>query len=628
MRAHAFVTLAKELRETLRDRRTLAVMVLFPLVVYPLLSLLLGQVLFSREQQKEARASHVAIVGAGATADDLRKRVRDLPKLFTLTEAGNAHDVRTGRLDAVVLTEAGRQAEVIFDATRDESRAASDRLSEVMATALPAGCAPIQVKRQDLASKAQLGSYLLAKALPLAVVLMVLLGAFYPAIDVTAGERERGTLETVLSTPVRRFDLLLGKVMAVAVIASITGLVNLGSMTVTLMQALHLADKGAMLPVPWSRAAAAALVVVPAAFLFGALFVAVGALARGFKEAQNYLMPVYFLSIAPALVGAVGEYPLGARTALVPSMNVTLLARDLVLGTARLGPALVALGSTVVYACLALALAARLYDSERLVEPNEKGRRAAPVGDGPPSAGQAMLLYGLAFVLLVFLFVRWQQRDMVQGLLASQWLGWLGLVVLLARMRRQPLRSLVALRPVAPSVLAGAALVGCSAWAAVAIVSEWLVPVPKEVLEQLRRVLLAEGERPFLLNLLLVAVTPAICEEMLFRGVVLRGLATRLQPAAAVVVTGLLFGAFHLDLYRLFPTAVLGVLLSWLALASGSLVPSIVAHMLNNAILVTLATAHIDDHLAKIGTAGSAAIAGGAVVLSAIGLRLVQRGRM
>jgi sodium transport system permease protein len=206
---HVALTLGKELRETLRDRRTLAMMVLFPLVVYPLLSLLVSQVLLTREQKREASPATVNVQGTGASADDLRRRIIGKPKLFKLVERGDSAAVEAGRLDAILVmgdgpddASAPRHVQILYDAARDESREAAERLSDLLAAALPERCSRYEVKRHDLASGTRLGGYLLSKALPLALVLMVLLGAFYPAIDVTAGERERGTLETVLVAPI------------------------------------------------------------------------------------------------------------------------------------------------------------------------------------------------------------------------------------------------------------------------------------------------------------------------------------------------------------------------------------------------------------------------------------------
>jgi sodium transport system permease protein len=488
------------------------------------------------------------------------------------------------------------------------------------------------LEKSSVAPEAGVGGYLLSKILPLLVVLMVLLGAFYPAIDVTAGERERATLETILSSPIRRFDLLLGKVLAVTALAALTGLLNLASMSVTLIQVMHLADAGSTLPVPWTRAAAAAGVVLPSAFLFASVFVAVGAIARGFKEAQHFLTPVYFLSIAPAVAAAIGEYRLAGLAAFVPCMNVTLLARELLLGHIPWAGALATLASTLACGCAALAVAAHIYSTERFVDRGPRRPRTdtillSPSNRTPPTAAQAMFLYGLAFVLLYFVWMPLQRRSLVLGLLASEWGGLLGLVVLFALATR---RSLVALLPIVrPRLrcLAGAALVGLSAWAAVAILSEWISPVPKQVIEQLRRSLIpTDGSRGLLGTLALVALTPAICEEALFRGPILRGLRTRAGPAAAVVLTGLLFGVFHVELSRILPTALLGVLLSLIALQSGSILPAMLAHFLNNATLVGLATFRIDEKVVDFGPTASALIFVVAALLTALGLLLVRSG--
>ena len=630
--SHVLLTLGKELRECLRDRRTLAVMILFPLVVYPLLSLLVAQVAVSRDKTRQERPSLVAVTGTGGARDDLAARIRDRPKLFTLVGGGSRADVAAGRLDGLVHFGQARRAEIVYDAGREESREAAERLSDVIASALPEGCAPLfSFEKRSVAPEAGLGGYLLSKALPLLVVLMVLLGAFYPAIDVTAGERERGTLETILSSPIRRFDLLLGKVLAVTVLAALTGLLNLASMSLTLIQVMRLADPGSTLPVPWTRAAAAAGMVLPSAFLFASVFVAVGALARGFKEAQHLLTPVYFLSIAPAIVGAIGEYRLAGLAAWIPCLNVTLLARELLLGHTPWSGALAALASTVTCGCAALAVAAHIYSSERFVDPGPRGRSldtGRTVGiPKPPTAGQALFLYALAFVLLYFVWLPLQRRNLVLGLLVSEWGGLFGLVVLFALFTRQSLPEVLRIGRPPPRCLAGAALVGLSAWAAVAILSEWLGPVPKEVIEQLRRSLIpSDGSRGLLGTLALVALTPAICEEALFRGPILHGLRARVGPAAAVVLTGLLFGIFHLELSRILPIALLGVLLSLVALQSRSILPAMLAHFLNNASLVGLAYFRIDERVAEVGTKASVLIFLAATLLAGLGLLLVHSG--
>jgi sodium transport system permease protein len=606
-------------------------MILLPLVVYPLLSMLAAQVATGREKQREERPSTIALAGMGLARDTLAAQVRANPTLFVLLPQGAPADVEHGRLDILVELDAQDSSKltVIYDASRDESRAADERLGEILTKFLPEGCASrFSAHRHSVAPEARLGGYLLSKALPLFVVLMVLLGAFYPAIDVTAGERERGTLETVLCSPIRRFDLMLGKVLAVATLASITGVLNLASMAITLMQILRLSAQNVVVDIPWGHALLSSLVIFPAALLFAAAFVALGATARTFKEAQTLLLPVYFLTVAPAMAGAIGEYRLAGILAWIPGMNITLLARDILVGRATWSGGLATLASTLLLSAAALTAAARIYDSERLVAPAPRQKRVAGGSTRNTNAGDAMVLFALAFLLLYFVFLPIEQRHLATGLLASEWIGLLGLVWLFARVSNQTFRNATRLSCPRPRAVLGAALAGCSAWAAVAIFSEWILPIPKPMLEELRRSLIpTDGSRSFVATLLLVAVSPAVCEECLFRGPILRGLRTRLDAAAAVILTAALFGLFHLDIYRLIPTTILGVLLGFVALESGSIVPAMVAHFCNNAMLITLASFHLDQHLETLSHRALTLVVIASLALTAAGIALVRAAR-
>jgi sodium transport system permease protein len=625
---HVLLTFGKELREAVRDRRTLAIMILLPLVVYPLLSLLAAQVVVGREKKRDERPSTVAFSGTGPARDQLEPRIRAESALFVLLPQGTPAEVEAGKVDSLVEIDPADPTKltVLFDGSRDESRIAEERLGNLAAKALPDGCAPsVVMKSRSLAHKARLGGYLLSKALPLFVVLMVLLGAFYPAIDVTAGERERGTLETVLCAPIRRTDLMFGKVLAVAALASLTGLLNLASMAVTLLQIVRLSSENLALDVPWGHALASSLVILPASLLCASAFVALGATARTFKEAQTVLLPVYFLTVAPAMAGALGEYRLGGIVAWIPGMNLTLLARDLLVGRATLAGLAATLLATAVYSAAALAVAARLYTSERLVVPARFRVPGSVAPSRSTGAGDAMTLFALAFVLLYFVFLPLQKRHLAAGLWASEWIGLLGLVLLFARMSGQRFGQAIGLvRPRARAV-AGAVLIGCSAWAAVAVLSEWLVPVPEHVLDLLRKsVLSIDGRHGFLMTLVLVAAGPAVCEEALFRGPILRGLGSRLSPAAAILTTAALFGLFHLDIYRVIPATLLGTLLGYLAYQTRSVVPAMLAHFCNNAILVTLARAGLDARMEALSHRALTIILLASVGLSAAGVVLVR----
>jgi len=623
---HVRLTFGKEIREALRDRRTLAVMILLPLVVYPLLSLVAAQVAMGREKNREERPSSVAFSGTGPARDALEARLGGKPTQFVLLPRGSLADVESGKLDSLVEIDApsADTLTVLFDASRDESRIAEERLGELVAKVLPDGCAPsFAMKSRNLAPQARMGGYLLSKALPLFVVLMVLLGAFYPAIDVTAGERERGTLETVLCAPIRRVDLMFGKVLAVAALATLTGLLNLASMAITLLQILRLTSQTVVLDVPWGHALLSSLVILPTSLLCASAFVALGATARTLKEAQTVMLPVYFLTVAPAMAGAIGEYRLAGITTWVPGMNLTLLARDLLVGRASWSGAIATLLATAAFSAVALVAAARVYASERLVIPARRDPKR-PVNVRSTGAGDAMTLFALAFLLLYFVFLPLERRNLAAGLLAAEWIGLFGLVLVYARMSGQRFAHVTGLGRARGRALLGAVLIGCGAWAAVAVFSEWLVPVPKYVLEGLRKSIMPVAGRSHLWTLVLMSLSPAVCEETLFRGPILRGLGTRMGPPATIVLTAVLFGLFHLDIYRLIPATLLGILLGYLAHESGSIVPSMLAHFCNNAILVTLARAGLDQRIETLSHRSLTLVVLASLAMTGTGVALVR----
>ena len=542
--------------------------------------------------------------------------------------------MRAGRVDAAIAVEkparragaaGAAAARVLFDETQERSRTARTRIEEALAAGLEPGCTPsYAVTIEGVAPRTAMGGYLLSRILPLVIVVMVMLGAFHPAIDITAGERERSTLETTLSAPIPRAALMTGKVVAVATLATLSGVLNLASMSITVLEGAKLAAAGAAPSLPWANAGAAALLVIPpAAFLFASVMVAIGALARSFKEAQTLLTPVYFLCMAPALLAALGDFELRGAAAFIPGIGVTLLARDVIAGHASVGAIVAVFASSVGYGAAALALACRLYDSERLlgaddaglglrawlrhllfgprarrddaVDPKRRRANAPSAADAPPTAGHALALFGVAVVLL-FAFLPVQKWRLVPGLALFEWVGLLGLTAVYARGSGRRLASVLRLRKPSLTAVVGAILIGASAWLVVGLLVQWVVPPPKEVEEQIRRIIPSgEGKGGFTFAILLVAFTPAICEEALFRGPILRGLRTRLSALGAAVVTGLLFGLYHGDVWRFIPVAVLGFAFSAIALATDSIVPAMIAHFTNNACLIALARAGIDE---------------------------------
>jgi ABC-2 type transport system permease protein/sodium transport system permease protein len=204
----------------------------------------------------------------------------------------------------------------------------------------------------------------LAALVPLILILMTITGAVYPAIDLTAGERERGTLEILVAAPVPRLGLLFAKYVSVLTVAVLTALVNLLTMLVT----MQVSGLGAALFVHGDLSVLVILQLLALLLLFAAFFsavlLAVTSFARSFKEAQAYLIPLMLLSLAPGVLGMVPGLTLEGPLSVVPLVNIVLLARDLFEGTAEPAIAFVVIASTMLYALAAIATAARVFGAE------------------------------------------------------------------------------------------------------------------------------------------------------------------------------------------------------------------------------------------------------------------------
>ncbi len=669
-RAIAWLVYRKELRETLRDRRTLLVMVLLPLALYPLVGVGVSQWVGAQQAAREEQPSRIGIAGRPwpALATALAGKTLRSSELAR-PPAEREHALRAGAVDAVLTVPEGAEARLaaegtvelalLYDETRESSSLARQRVLDALArlekqiraerlkarSLPPSLIAPLKTVERSTARPREVGAHLLSGVLPMLVVLMVLLGAFYPAIDLTAGEKERGTLETLFTTPVPRGALVAGKFLAVATIATLTGILNLGSLGLTVGLGFGAAFKAAGITgalIPWSALALTALALVPSALFFSAVMVAVAAIARSFKEAQNLLTPVYLVCVLPAMVAQLPGFSLTPLTALVPVVNISLLARDLIAGKAQLLPATLALVATLAYALVALRIAGRIWQSERMLfapEQRPGAARRAPLRPRPlPAEAAFLLLLVMALILLVGNPL--QARGLVSGILVTEW-GLIALpVIALVRFGRLEPGAALGLRVPSPRALLGALLAGASAWYLVGVlvesVQQRVLPIPRELLDEIRKTLFSV-ERPLAVDLFALALSPAICEELLFRGVLLRAswrpsaagarAASPLATPAAVVLNGLLFALFHLSIYRLLPTFLLGAVLALTAMRTGSILPAMLFHLLNNAaaILAGRQASGVSLEAAGLGSSFSLPLAAGAAALFATGMALLWR---
>ena len=462
----------------------------------------------------------------------------------------------------------------------------------------------------------------LASLVPLVLVLMTIAGAVYPAIDLTAGERERGTLEAMIVSPTPRPILLLAKYVAVVTVALLTAVANLMAMSITLWASglgrMVFGNTG----LPLLTIVQILCLLVLFAMFFSAVLLSITSFAKSFKEAQAYLIPVMLVSLAPGVLSLLPQVRLTNMLAAVPLANIVLLSRDVLIGGASREAVLISVVCTIVYALAAIAVASRLFGSDASMQGSQGSWRdffRRPHERAPaPTVDQMALTMACLFPLY---FIASTSLPSLGGTLAYRlWIASLvswalifGLPTLVSLYRRIDFRSAFLLSPGRPRDwlvwLPAVVLLSGSLWMIgheLMILSQELgfATFSQEQLKQAQAIAEKLPEVPLALILFTGALTPAICEEWFFRGFVLSSL-RRFGFATAVVGSALLFGMMHvltsnmLSVERLLPSTFMGLVLAVVAWKSGSLWPGVLLHALHNGLL--LAVGHFKAQLQEWG---------------------------
>ncbi|MDP1827212.1 MAG: ABC transporter permease [Archangium sp.] len=382
------ILLGKELLDVTRDRRTLVLTILLPVLLYPGMLLLMGAIIAAGTQRLKNEPLTVAIVGP-ATAELLsRKPVPEKTTFEPHTRAEAEQLLLDQKIAAVVDVppnanaelEAGRQTvvTVLYTKRFDRSVEALDRVRPLLesintdalkvrleARQLEAGFVqPVKADPVDLEFQKDLGPLIASRLLPIVLLMMLILGALYPAVDLTAGEKERGTLETLLVSGARPVDVMAAKYLTVSLVAVVTALANLAAMAATFGFGLSFGPATTTFQLSVGQVLTMLACLVPAALLLAGVSLAVASTARTFKEGQSLMSPLLLVCLAPALLSQMPGVELNNLTALVPLLNVALLIKAAVLGNATPVQVLLTMGSVLTFALIALKVAATAFNSE------------------------------------------------------------------------------------------------------------------------------------------------------------------------------------------------------------------------------------------------------------------------
>ena len=603
----------KEIIDTLRDKRTLLVMILVPILLYPMLFTTMGQIMTAGTKKMEGQKSVIAL------NDSLPAQLTGMIRETGQFEFRDAEDplgaLKSKTIQGFLTVHAGDTLEyrIYFDGALDKSRFCMDRLSEVLAAYRTqvqkailirkkldlSVLEPFQVRKENIAPPGRMGGMLLGSMLPMLLIITMMLGAMYPAIDLTAGEKERGTLETILTIPVKRTELIFGKFFTVTTTAFITGLLNLTSMMLVYTSGLvQMGEFSEHFEFGITLEGLLLLLIslIPFALFVSAAILSVCLFARSFKEAQNFATPVYLLVMFPSFISFMPGVELNRSLSLIPVINISLLFREVFLSHYPVELISLTFLANTVVAILFITVVVKLFNAESILfgesgfqfSLNRARIRRAPVFD----TGSALLVFTGIMLLLFYIGSAVQLKSITTGLLITEWgLIFLPVMSCISYFKIDVKKSLQLSRPRwmtwPGTLMAGVGAFGLMIW--ISWIQMKIFPGYEELVKSIQDILnISVSHVHPAIGLFIFALSPAICEETLFRGVLLSSFKNKMPGWMAVLAVGCLFGVFHVHLYRLLPTAMLGVLFSYIVYRSGSIWPAVLAHFLNNGIVFVI----------------------------------------
>ena len=679
----------REMRDQLRDRRTLFLIAVLPLLLYPLLGMSFVQI----AQFLRNTAAKVLVVGAEelgqhdwlppllnekefdvglfynnppdrenleiVSSEEIAEVLADTKKSESLEDAfqiGSAA-LDSGDVQVVVYFPPGfgdrlqvaresliertnetmvegaelPQPQIYFNSANEKSRVAQLRVERmlrnwrnmVMQTNFRDSNVPLEAARpfdlqpQDVAEEEQRHAAVWSKILPFILFIWALTGAFYPAVDVCAGEKERGTLETLLTSPAQRREIVWGKLLTIMTFSIVTALLNLGSMGVTgkfviaQFQGLAMSGQTDLLAMPpamslvWLVAA-----LLPVAGLFSALCLACAAFARSTKEGQYYLMPLLLVIMPLMMLPMSPGVELNLGNSLIPVTGVVLLLRSMIEGQywQALPFVVPVIGVTLMCCLLAIRWAEEQFNSESVLfresERLDLGRWLIHLvrdRSETPTFSQGIFCSGL--ILILIFLMNFSLPSMVTGEVNFRFLFQttfilqvvciaLPAVLMALLFTRKRKKTLLLDHWPRWQFLLMAALLAVFVRPLgyyLAIGIEQLYPVSAEMKLQLDTMSDMIRAAPNIwLPFFLISILPAVCEEVAFRGFVLSGLRRVGHKWWAIGLSSVAFGLVHPILQQQLAATAVGMVLGYLAVQTGSLLVCMVFHAIYNGLAIVI----------------------------------------
>ena len=388
--ANVAAIVRKEGLDLIRDRRSVISMLVVPIFVFPLIFSGITRLMPRLEQSAEddlksmgiavrvsnpaARAALDALGLKTSEPEDLKAAVEKKTAAAAVEEVpGNPPEFRIYVDEsAPVSSTGGNRIRETLAALRDQKIREGLQRSGIDVGVL----SPFTVKETNIAGSRKMAGALWGSMLGYLLLLLMFTGGMYPIMDMTAGEKERKTMEALLVAPVERREIVIGKTLTAILSILVTAGLTLTSMVISFknsgtgalsVEGQRLQAMMGTIPIDAGVVTQLALTLLPLAVFAASTMFAIALKARSFKAAQTYLTPLMFLVIFPALLGTIPGLKITPALCLVPIFNASQIIRGILLGDVSMVNFGITFGANLVYAVIALWMATRMYEDENVL---------------------------------------------------------------------------------------------------------------------------------------------------------------------------------------------------------------------------------------------------------------------
>ncbi|MDR5659076.1 ABC transporter permease subunit/CPBP intramembrane protease [Serpentinicella sp. ANB-PHB4] len=595
----------KELLTLIRNKRVLIGLVA-PLILLPVLIYGFQQITEMTHRSSEETKSNIILkTGEQELPQDLKHKMNKNEQIKLYKYETGVEERTTDLIFSYEYTNDRHLIELTYDSGRNSGLRAVERIMPIldefkeleqirlleMHGSTENILNSIVLNTQDVSTAKEQSNYSLSGVLPLILTLYALLSVVNFAIELSTAEKEMGTLETLFSVPVKTVEVVIAKLLSCILLGIISMLLSLIILFLILPQMIGVDSLGGAMEL--SNILIVLIALLPLIFIGAGASIGVGMFANSYKESGAYLTPLIFVFMIPAYIGATPGVELTPIYTLIPIINATLLIKSVFLENLNISLLLLTFVVNGMFSVLSLLFLFKVFGEEQILFGVGKGttfrlnrkelskRNFIEVEDALVSLAVMTILFIYLSTILSGWFDAIHSTVIVQyTIFGAMPLG------ILWYLKASFKKSLGLRKPLLTDFIGGIGL-WLATIAAIFIYQMSIMPFIEEAPNLVE--LEAQIKSLSLLGkFFVIALTPGICEELFFRGLILRSLEKSWGAKWAIIISALAFAIIHLDIVRLVPTFLLGLTFGYITVKSRSIFPAIFLHVLNNSMAVFL----------------------------------------